>query len=343
MNCFVIMPYDRDFDDVYATIKRSVKDAGSSQNPVRCFRLDDARPAGRITDRLINELRSATICIADLTGGKPNVMWEVGYAMALGKPTIIITQETGELPFDIRVMETIHYDRNRMSDTLARPLERSIIDTLSLSQSAESAPSKGESQALIQMVGELLEQIRDLRSIVNQSVRAWNPTPEQGSNDPVAVVDARVLEGAWINHALNTHIYASVVRDELVAPYCYGGDDRLTSVYYGWKKVGDLWFARFCWFNRSLSGFAFLKHEAIDLLVGAWWYDDDVTEVPNTPDLGSGTSIRWERIRDASCPAWASQFFEDVQRDGIVKRLAAARVNMVLAEEDYLAEGQLDF
>jgi nucleoside 2-deoxyribosyltransferase len=104
------MPFASEFNDVYATIKASVEGA-SGENSLRCFRLDESRPAGRITDRLIREIQAASLCIADLTGAKPNVMWEVGYAMALGKPTIIITQENDELPFDVRVMETIHYDR----------------------------------------------------------------------------------------------------------------------------------------------------------------------------------------------------------------------------------------
>jgi hypothetical protein len=39
MNCFVIMPYAREFYDVYATIKGSVE-GSSRESPLRCFRLD---------------------------------------------------------------------------------------------------------------------------------------------------------------------------------------------------------------------------------------------------------------------------------------------------------------
>jgi nucleoside 2-deoxyribosyltransferase len=89
--CFVIMPFDPGFDDVYTFTKTSVESA-VSMSPINCFRLDERKPAGRITDRLLSELQTATICIADLTGCRPNVMWEVGYAMALQKPIIIVTQ-----------------------------------------------------------------------------------------------------------------------------------------------------------------------------------------------------------------------------------------------------------
>ncbi len=102
MNCFVIMPFSREFDDVYLAIKSGAESALASRAG-RCFRLDEARPAGRITERLLTELRTASICIADLTGNKPNVMWEVGFAMALNKPVIIVTQNRAELPFDIKI------------------------------------------------------------------------------------------------------------------------------------------------------------------------------------------------------------------------------------------------
>src|SRR5688500_18373493 len=106
MNCFVIMPFSREFDDVYAVIKTSVEGALSTSGG-RCFRLDEARPAGRITDRLLTELQAASLCVADLTGNSPNVMWEVGYAMAMNKPMIIITQGLRELPFDLKDMQSL--------------------------------------------------------------------------------------------------------------------------------------------------------------------------------------------------------------------------------------------
>ena len=42
MNCFVIMPFAEDFDDVYGVIKQAVESA--TANNGRCFRLDEARP-----------------------------------------------------------------------------------------------------------------------------------------------------------------------------------------------------------------------------------------------------------------------------------------------------------
>src|SRR5262245_10366253 len=213
------MPFAREFDDVYATIRASVEGV-SRENPLRCFRLDESRPAGRITDRLLQEIQSASLCIADLTGSKPNVMWEVGYAMALGKPTIIITQEKGELPFDIQDMETLKYDRNHLSETLGHPLKRATIDTMSLLLSASKSSGKSVTPGNNELVGDLLEQVRELRNMVSQAVRTWNPPPQQ-SPEPVQARDSvRAWEGAWVNPESHTHLYARVIDGELVAPYC---------------------------------------------------------------------------------------------------------------------------
>jgi hypothetical protein len=129
------------------------------------------------------------------------------------------------------------------------------------------------------------------------------------------------LEGAWINRASKTHLYARVINDELVVPYCFSANTHVTGVYYEWKTVGELWFARFRWLNSQVSGFAFLERESVDLLKGAWWPDAAVTEVPERPNLGSGVSAQWERVRDLQFPGWALQFLDEVLRDGLVNVL----------------------
>src|SRR5436305_1860944 len=76
-------------------------------------------------------MRNASLCVADLTGNRPNVMWEVGFAMALDCPTIIVTQAIRDLPFDIHDMQSLEYDRRRLRATLSQHLQKMVIDTLS--------------------------------------------------------------------------------------------------------------------------------------------------------------------------------------------------------------------
>src|SRR5262245_29071745 len=123
------MPFAVEFDDVYAAIKANVE-AVISRRDGSCIRLDESRPAGRITDRLLREIQTASLCIADITGNRPNVMWELGYAMALSKPTILLTQNMSELPFDVKDLQTLEYNRNHVNRTLGGQLQRAILDTL---------------------------------------------------------------------------------------------------------------------------------------------------------------------------------------------------------------------
>lgn len=320
MNCFVIMPFSRDFDDVYTAIKSSVEGALATTGG-RCFRLDEARPAGRITDRLLTELQAASICVADLTGNKPNVMWEVGYAMALDKPIIIVTQSLQELPFDLKDMQSLEYDRNYLNETLNRPLRRMIIDTVSADHSFRPSHAHGLN-ASDDLVVELREQVNELKSIVAQAVHSWLPSQSQTPPTKGKTAHLMNLEGAWVSRESGSHMYAAMVKDDLVVPYCYEGNYDLVGVYYGWRMVGEHWFARYAWLEGGFSGFTFLKQESVNLLTGAWWSDMERTHPPIVFPEKSGIQATWERTIVKEYPTWASRFIDEVRRDGLESRLA---------------------
>ena len=50
--------------------------------------------------------------------------------MALGKPTIVVTQTLNDLPFDIKDMQSIEYQRHHLNSSLNIPLRRMVVDTL---------------------------------------------------------------------------------------------------------------------------------------------------------------------------------------------------------------------
>lgn len=128
MKCFVIMPFQSSFDAVFAT----VKDAAShtiSEAGFECYWLKDVHAAGRITDDIIKGLSDAAFCVSDVSGHNPNVMWETGYAMALGKPTILIGQDIASLPFDLASHRVLAYSMEAL-DELKPRLIKSIRDTL---------------------------------------------------------------------------------------------------------------------------------------------------------------------------------------------------------------------
>ena len=111
------------------------------------------------------------------------------------------------------------------------------------------------------------------------------------------------------------------MNDTLVVPYCYGGDDSLTGIYYDIRIRGKNIRGRFKWFSRILSnerlaGYADLSIASRTRLLGYWWMQD---RVPNcrfpdeVPDPASGEAISWERIHPYETPEWAVAYFAGVE------------------------------
>ncbi len=108
--CFVLMPFTEDFDDIYQLgIKQSCEDAGAY-----CERVDEQLFTESILERIYNQISKADFVIADMTNRNPNVFYEVGYAHALGKQTILLTQNADDIPFDLKHYPHIIYN-NKIS------------------------------------------------------------------------------------------------------------------------------------------------------------------------------------------------------------------------------------
>jgi hypothetical protein len=108
--CFVLMPFTDDFDDIYQLgIKQSCEDVGAY-----CERVDEQIFTESILERVYNQISKADFIIADMTNRNPNVFYEVGYAHALGKRTILLTQKVEDIPFDLKHYPHIVYN-NKIS------------------------------------------------------------------------------------------------------------------------------------------------------------------------------------------------------------------------------------
>ena len=123
MQAFVMIPYKAPFDDVYEkAIKPAIEGAGLTATVVK-----DEHYAGAIFERIQGSIKEAGLCLADVTGGNPNVMWEAAYGHALVKQVIFIAQGTADqIPFDVRHNNCILYDLS--SEGLAT-LKRKIAET----------------------------------------------------------------------------------------------------------------------------------------------------------------------------------------------------------------------
>jgi hypothetical protein len=187
MKCFVIMPFAEEFTPVYDQIRLAVETAIYNE-PVTCFRLDDIVAAGRITERLVRELADAVICIADVTNTNPNVMWEVGYAMALGKPILLISQDRQGLPFDLKDMQTVFYQKDKLEVSLRKPLGEAFRATLrEYGVRASSHPGSPIAQGELVLAITGSKQARELR-VIHQMESLLRPHFER---------NAKWLVGSW--------------------------------------------------------------------------------------------------------------------------------------------------
>ncbi|MFF5313073.1 hypothetical protein [Streptomyces massasporeus] len=79
---------------------------------ISTVRADSIAHAGDINEQICRHVVEFDLVVADVSGGNPNVMYELGLRHITGKPTIHIG-EAGQLPFDIASIRTIRYQRTR--------------------------------------------------------------------------------------------------------------------------------------------------------------------------------------------------------------------------------------
>jgi hypothetical protein len=95
---------------------------------LKAHRVDDSSLPNSIINDIFAYTKKAKVLLADLTGNNPNVLYELGLAHAHGKPVILIAEKLDELPFDLRSLRVIPYDRNAPNwrDVLKKKIESSL-------------------------------------------------------------------------------------------------------------------------------------------------------------------------------------------------------------------------
>jgi hypothetical protein len=162
--CFVIQPFDsgkfdKRFNDVY---KPAIEAAG-----LEAYRVDRDPGVDVPIEAIEAGIRSAAMCLADITTDNPNVWYELGFAFAAGRPVVMVcSQERTDkkYPFDIQHRTIIPYVADAPSDfdTLKQSLTARIKAVLTkgeaLRQIAETeqiSPIHGLSQPELYVLAEL--------------------------------------------------------------------------------------------------------------------------------------------------------------------------------------------
>ena len=103
---FVVMqfsePYNSLYEEVIVNVTKEFK-----LNPLRS---DDVFGPGIILQDIVKKIIESSIIIAEISPTNPNVFYELGYAHALKKPTILLAEKGQSLPFDIQGYRVIFYE-----------------------------------------------------------------------------------------------------------------------------------------------------------------------------------------------------------------------------------------
>lgn len=105
-------------EDTHAGIKCAAEHVGLIAD-----RVDEISFTELISEKIMCSIRCAEYIIADLTFERPNVYYELGYAHAFDKKTILTAREGTELLFDVRNYQVIFYSsRAQLEERLKKRL-----------------------------------------------------------------------------------------------------------------------------------------------------------------------------------------------------------------------------
>lgn len=193
---FVLMPFRDEFRDVYESgIKLACKDAGTY-----CERVDDQKFDETILEHIYNQIQSADIIVADMSGCNPNVFYEVGYAHALHKRVILLTKDTKDIPFDLKHHRHIEY--RGVSFKLRQELEEELKWCIHTPQHDVDPWS---SRSIVRRITRILAQVS--KTVANQL--EMKPLLDDILEEVTAILDAEVCS-IFLNEAENPDVIKCV-------------------------------------------------------------------------------------------------------------------------------------
>lgn len=143
----------------------------------RIVRSDELGTAN-IQDDMKAHLDNDELCIVDITGLNPNVMYEFGYRRGLGKALIVIANEKTKTPFDISADRIVRYDLESV-DALSK-LPSAIEALRKQAQDRISAGFVENNGSINEIVGRLASIEKKLNDVLAKPIST--PSLESSNN-----------------------------------------------------------------------------------------------------------------------------------------------------------------
>jgi nucleoside 2-deoxyribosyltransferase len=105
---FIIMSFNPTLDFLY----RDALIPAATDCDLQPYRVDKEEFDGTITEAILDKIRNCRLVVADLTDERPNCFFELGYALALGKPAVLTARKDHDSRRDSRRPDDpkVHFD-----------------------------------------------------------------------------------------------------------------------------------------------------------------------------------------------------------------------------------------
>lgn len=207
--CFIIMPFGGWFDKYYLEIYiPAIEAAGFDAK-----RADDLYRPGNIVNDIWTYTKEATVLLADLTNKNPNVFYELGLAHAITKPAVLITASMEDVPFDLRSLRVIEYDKNSPSwgEILQGKITKALKETLENPSNAIPPTFFDVDKAIkIKMTPEnkeILELKNDL-DLLKREIRSGSIRHRMNPKEQIEPDEALLLIKSYLKKGLDEAIIA---------------------------------------------------------------------------------------------------------------------------------------
>ncbi len=176
--CFIIAPFGDDGSEIrrktVGLIKHIIKPTLNDRGFKAYSSLEIGKP-GSITSQVIQELLSADLVIAELTGLNPNVMYELAVRHAAQLPVLTLAENDTDLPFDISQERNIFYSHDFLGATDLQPKLENMIKGATSGETPDNPIYRAvETSIMKQSTGQndpqryVIEQLENLTNSINQ-------------------------------------------------------------------------------------------------------------------------------------------------------------------------------
>jgi nucleoside 2-deoxyribosyltransferase len=137
--CFVMMPFDGFFEEYYRDVIAPAAVAAGLE-PVRSNEVYSHHE--NVVADIRRLVEQAVVCVADLTGKNPNVLYELGLAHGRSKPVVLLAQTKDDVPFDLLTRRVVLYDtqKTKWDSSLQAAIKKCLAATLDEARLTSSPP-----------------------------------------------------------------------------------------------------------------------------------------------------------------------------------------------------------